>query len=176
MARGVVFQDSCDSCIYLGEEGVVAEHKHTISIDGGPPKKLDFCGRCEKRELSHLLAVYTECGQEVERTKPEPKKGQAAPALKPPADEPKPKQFIICPLDHPSSGGGSKRVNYGSRGSHAKVVHSLDISGISWEDPDGIFTVYCEAHKECLTNRLGFTSAMGLTTHVNTAPLERIDI
>jgi hypothetical protein len=83
--------------------------------------------------------------------------------------------WVVCPLPHPTQKGGPKRVRYSIRATHAEKAHDgLKLWDIRWEDPDGVFTVKCEAHAECEKTGLGFTSELGLKQHIKASPLEKL--
>jgi hypothetical protein len=82
---------------------------------------------------------------------------------------------LICPLEHPHSGAESMRINYAGRSSHADMVHDLHYTQIHWQDPDHILTVPCIVHQRCLDNEVSFTSRRGLTNHIATSNLPRLD-
>lgn len=108
--------------------------------------------------------------------RPSPKQSSPkAPAKKTPAKSPKPK--IWCPLPHKSQHGAGMRVAYDDRNSHADMCHhGAKLWDITWEDPDGIITVYCTSHAECMAKGIGFMEERGLRIHVRTSPLQRIDL
>lgn len=78
------------------------------------------------------------------------------------------KPSVLCPLDHPGSGGGPQRVNYAGRGSHADMVHGLRLTQIAWQDPDHILTASCTVHEQCRVHHVAFTTPAGLKNHIAT--------
>lgn len=190
MAQKVVFLDTCDPCDHLGLPDRQADGPtHTLSLDGGPLKEFQFCARCEIA-FAPLLAVLREHGQEVEpkveappgavekpkavsRPKKKKPKELEAPS-KQKAEEPE--VFIICPLDHPSAGGGPLKMKYANRNGHTGQVHpELQQWDIVWGDPDNALVARCTSHAECMKTGLAFTTTHGLGIHKRNCPLPRID-
>jgi hypothetical protein len=167
----------CDPCLKHGIPSVPAVATHTISIDGGPVKALEFCMRDEV-DFEEFFRLYQEAGRVVEV--PKKKEPKATRKRKPKAIEP-PKEAeqlpiedeakqepptLICPKIHPST-GGPMRVKYSARGTHAKGVHEgAEVWDVLWEDPDGILTAFCREHAACRANNLGFTTGQGLKQHI----------
>lgn len=174
MVTRVVVETLCDDCLHHGITDVPASGTHTVAIDGGPPRKVSLCARCE-HVWQPLIAVYTEQGQDIkEEPKPKPQETKKpvkkeAPkqleAVKAPEKKGAPeKKRIVCPLDHLST-GGPMEVVYEDRNTHADMVHhGKRIWEIRWGDPHGHFQVYCYEHDFC--SGLGFTSKRGLTQHI----------
>lgn len=194
MASRVSIAATCDACALSGQPPADSAESHTISIDGGPLKNIDLCA-ADARNFGFFLAVYRQEGQEPPSAETEQRlttkaKKKAHKAVvsqerlelvvaPEPAAEPEKAQTskltIVCPHNHPASGGGSKLVNYVNRSAHAKMVHDREAYEIVWGDPDRILKVPCTSHKECLAVGLRFTSQVGLRTHTRASPLELID-
>lgn len=168
MVRKLIVEDYCDGCDHLDLPAPFAAVEHTLTVDGGPLRRVQLCPRCAI-VWEPLILVYKERGQDVETApketpakraakKPRAKAVKAAKSkeLEPPAplaqeqtvaeaDEQapagkpkKPRQYLMCPLTH-KSGDGPRRVVYGDRNSHADVLHDhARIWEIRWQDPDGI--------------------------------------
>ncbi|MFC5909228.1 hypothetical protein [Streptacidiphilus monticola] len=178
----------CDWCALLGIDDVPAATQRVIAVDG-PPRRVDLCRRCDL-----ALAAFTDLydtGQDLPNdTAPRRRRAASAPVAARPASTPveaaesaeateraprrrggrvrdASKPSVVCPLDHPHSGGGPQRVSYQGRGSHADMVHGLHLTRITWEDPDGILRFPCEAHTACREHHVAFASKTGLTNHLN---------
>jgi len=85
------------------------------------------------------------------------------------------KPSLVCPLAHPGSETGPMRISYEGRNSHADMVHGLRFSQIRWHDPDGILTVPCTVHQECLDHSVMFTTEVGARSHRASSNLPRLD-
>jgi hypothetical protein len=91
-------------------------------------------------------------------------------------DDKRARGAVWCPKEHPQKNGAGSYVVYANRPSHAEQCHKgAKVWDIKWEDPDGILTVPCTSHAECLNTGLLFKNKAGLTTHINTCALPRID-
>jgi hypothetical protein len=196
--------ETCDPCEeFLGLEGMPAERSITIAIDGGPPKRWEVCGP-HLHMLKPVLEMYERCGVDEslkrkrtpsKRDVPEPEETgtfpiptqapkqlemaqTAEPEKQPARDKPskyKKDVWVVCPLPHPQSKHGPKRVRYSTRATHAEKVHNgLRMWDIEWEDPDSVIVAKCETHAECLKTGLGFTSEVGLTQHIKASPQEKL--
>jgi hypothetical protein len=200
MGRRVVVTDLCDPCEHLELPETFAYREHVIAFDGQPAKKYLFCERCLKA-YGEFLEMLQACGQPIEpvsfppeqkRKKSPPKvpakkqpkelespkaEGpETAPAAEEPAKKEKPKQYIVCPLPHPQSKGGPRRIDYSGRSGHADQCHNgARTWEITWEDPDGILTHSCTAHAECVKTGQGYTSETGLMLHIRNSALVRMD-
>lgn len=187
MAIKLVTQAICDGCLHFDIPNVPAVVEYRLSINDGPRRKVQLCQRCDV-VWEPLIEVVAKWGQDDPAPTEEPKrstkkKPKAVKAAEPkeleavptPAPE-KPKQYLMCPLPHPSEGGGPKRVTYNDRQSHAEMLHhGAKIWDIAWEDPDHIITAHCDGHAECMKTGLGFTTKVGVAQHKRGCPLPRID-
>jgi hypothetical protein len=188
---------TCDECDKHGIPDVDADTTHTISIDGGPPKRFDFCPRSEKA-IQFVLDLYETHGVEVP-TDPDPKpakkrrskavaKKEGAKALPQEsvqkaseepteAEPPKEELRLWCPREHASQRGAGMWMKYRDRNSHAEILHKgARIWEIEWEDRHGVLTHPCTAHAECMNVSLAFASAQGVAQHIKACPLPRIDV
>jgi len=173
---------TCDWCDLLGLSDEPAVSSRVFALDGAP-RKIDLCARCDV-DLDRLRPLY-ERGREIPDDRPKGaasgRRGAApggASEVAPPegrAVAQAPRPTVLCPLPHRSTGGEPMRVTYAHRGNHADMVHGAHIWDIAWGDPDGILTHPCTTHRACLENDLAFTSAKGLTAHINASPLPRVD-
>lgn len=184
MAQDIQVITTCDPCDLHDIRGVTAVASHVLAIDGGPLKQIDVCARDEAL-FQEFLRIYTVSGREMETaaaSAPARKRKAKAvetsqqkeleeapvsqPDTKPAAKKPaKEKLFVLCPLPHPSTGGGPMRVEYSNRGTHAPMVHDgAHVWDIEWQDPDGILKAFCTEHAAC--NGIGFTSKAGLSQHI----------
>lgn len=194
MGRRVSVIDLCDPCEHAELPEALAMEEVVIAIDQQQAKRYLLCVHCNHHYAPFLEMLRT-CGQLIEPAKvpepvkPKPEKAkkpvQAAPApkeleqakAKAPVPVSKPAQYVICTLPHPTEDGGPKRIKYGDRGSHFDMCHP-DASqfDIKWGDPDGILTVPCLAHAECMKVGFAFTSSVGMHTHVRGSTFQRIDL
>jgi hypothetical protein len=190
-----IVQDLCDDCAFNGIPDVPAFTEHIVAIDGGRPRRIQLCTRCDKA-WKPFLTIYEQQGQDVvdpakpakrtSKSKPkavkaaQPKELEAAPATKEPAPkkptEAKKRLLVKCPLPHSSIGGVPKEVAYTDRGTHADMVHDhAKMWDIVWEDPYKILKHACDAHAECIKTGLSFTTERGLAQHRSACQLPRID-
>lgn len=179
MAKDIKWIEVCDPCNQHHIPNAEASEKHVIAIDGRPAMEVDVCPR-DEAIFQEFVRLFVDCGREipppVQEAAPPKKKAKAVKAakpkeLEPPAAEqapdskpPKAKLQLVCPLAHPSEGGGKRRVSYVDRSSHTDQCHNgMKAWEIEWEDPDGILKVFCT---EGSCKRYGFTSERGFTQHV----------
>jgi hypothetical protein len=81
MARKEILESVCDPC-GLDELGDTPAHAFLVmSINGGPHKHFDLCGRDEKFFMDHVVRLYNESGVEL------PGQQTKAPAKKEPVKE-----------------------------------------------------------------------------------------
>ncbi|MGW1991400.1 hypothetical protein [Embleya sp. NPDC001921] len=86
------------------------------------------------------------------------------------------KPEVVCPLPHRSARGKPMAIAYAHRTSHADMVHDgAKVWDIRWGDPAGILTHRCTTHEPCMAQDVAFTTAKGLTAHINSCRLPRID-
>jgi len=188
MVRRFITQELCDDCIHHDIHDVPAIVEYVLVVNGDKLRKVQLCARCDLI-WQPIIAVYQQQGQEVdipsERSAPKAakkRKSQAVTAAKPKELAPAPEEpaaegdttqhlHIVCPIPHPSEGGGKRRIRYSDRSSHVDQCHEgIRIHDIKWEDPDGILKAFCERHP----TPLGFTSERGVKQHVFAAhPEER---
>ena len=118
MVRKLLTLDLCDDCDLNGIPEVPAVTQHIIAADGGPPRRVLLCPRCELL-WAPFLAVYEQRGQAIDLPAPGPavkkaparRKPRAAKAAKPkeleaapkaPAEEAAEEASGQLPLDSPS--------------------------------------------------------------------------
>lgn len=180
----------CDWCAHLGIEDVPAAVQRILAVDG-PPRRVDLCHRCDLA-LAPFLALYA-VGQDLpdddssrtarRRQRRSTEQEQRTPQRQKQKQEEQEeksavlhrggrvrddsKASLVCPLDHPHSGGGPSRVSYSGRSGHADMVHGLHFTQIAWQDPDRILAFPCTVHTACRTNGVSFTRKTGLTNHLN---------
>jgi hypothetical protein len=179
MAQDVTISVWCDWCDLLGMQRVPAVRTRVIAVDG-PGRRVDICRRCDLL-LADLEELYRSKGQELplDAAQKAASKGEAREldgAAKPGSRERADKQYLVCPLPHKGPRSGPRRVAYADRDAHAAQVHDLRMWDVTWEDPDGILAVSCDAHQECRNSGLRFTSLRGKNNHIDKSSLRRIDI
>jgi hypothetical protein len=208
MAKDIKWIEVCDPCNQHDLPNTEAVAQHTIAVDGRPPVEVDVCGRDEVF-FQEFVRLFVDCGREIpapaQEEAPPRKRAKAVKTAKPkelgapppqaaeqlPIEDKaeegksdKPVRRILCPLPHPTEGGGPKLVNYSDRNSHADMIHDgLRAWDIAWEDPEGILPresngeprYQCRAHAQCIKLGLAFTTPQSLPQHYRGCPLPRID-
>jgi hypothetical protein len=182
MVRRLVTQDLCDDCSYheLPEASAVVELQ--LAINGDKLRRVQLCPRCAII-WQPLVEVYQKMGQNIDVKPVEaPVKRSAAKQVKEPGAKElassakpaektatkkrgpgRPKLQIVCPLPHPTQGGGKQTIAYNDRNSHVdQCHHGYKPYEVEWEDPNRILKVFCT---EPPCKRLGFTSDRGLAQH-----------
>lgn len=192
MGRRQIWIDTCDPCEHAELSDVEAVETHVITKDDGPAKEYGFCQHCVRR-YQDFFEMLTLGGREIKPVPPkEPKKPstpkkvqtQEQPALPSAPEEtgkkqapPKEKQFVRCPLPHPTQGGGPLLVAVTGRPQHAKSSHQrMKAWEIRWEDPYGILEYPCITHEACLKTNYSLPSKLSINGHNKSCPLPRIDM
>ncbi|GCD96928.1 hypothetical protein [Embleya hyalina] len=193
----------CDWCDMHGILDVPAITSHSLSLDG-PARRVDLCARCEialsdvaalydrgqKLPEAHSgVAGFTGGVTEGSATdagsfpsvsdRDAPGAGstdvRSAGEGRALGGSSTGKPEVVCPLPHRSTRGGPMAIAYAHRTSHADMVHEgAKVWDIRWSDPAGILTHRCVVHEPCVARDVAFTTAKGLTAHINSCRLPRI--
>lgn len=131
MATRRIFEVLCDDCDEHGLTDVPAPFRHTLALDGGPVKQLDFCPRDEIAFVDYIVKLY-ERGVVVEEPAPAEKKPVRKDVPKQASTEDQPPEPVPAPPQNAPAAPVSKPRPSKQKPSKAAKEDEAKVQRLIW--------------------------------------------